>query len=153
MLVRRSRMMRGHDRAARRHAGLPKSEWRQEELLNGPLLVRRGAIAALLAACAPALVVHAEDETLSTLDGGAPAFLSRSSFYVRQTSGRVLRAGEASTLAPGRDNIHTFTAERAGARFVDITIAHGPDAGFSYLNIEGQEALGGRRLAHWAAPS
>jgi hypothetical protein len=76
-------------------------------------------------------------------DETAPPMSSRDSFTVRRTAERLLRAGEASTLAPARDNIHTFRAGPQGARFVDLFSIHGPDIGFSYLEIEPRPLIGG----------
>lgn len=65
----------------------------------------------------------------------APPFPTAGSFAVRKTAERVLRPGEATTLSPARDNIHTFRAGPNGARFVDLFSVHGTDVGFSYLDI------------------
>jgi PCO_ADO len=71
-------------------------------------------------------------------DASAPAFTSREPFAVRRTAERLLRAHEVTTLSPARDNIHTFRAGPAGARFVDLFSNHGGDVGFSYLDIDRQ---------------
>lgn len=82
----------------------------------------------------------------------APPFSSTADFIVRQTAERVLRPGEATTLSPLRDNIHTFAAGPQGARFVDLFSLHGRDIGFSYLDIEPRPISNGgdRFRAVWA---
>ena len=82
----------------------------------------------------------------------APPFASRDSFLVQKTAERLLRAREASTLSPARDNIHTFEAGPSGARFVDLFSIHGEDVGFSYLDVEPAPAspAGDRFQARWA---
>ena len=40
-----------------------------------------------------------------------------------------------NALSSLRDNIHTFQAGRNGARGIDISTYHGPDVGFSFLDI------------------
>jgi len=98
-----------------------------------------------------AQVIHYE------ADGPTPDFASRDPFVVRKTAERILRPGEASTLSPSRDNIHTFQAGSHGARFVDLFSLHGDDVGFSYLDIEPRpmSASGDSYRAHWigAQPS
>jgi PCO_ADO len=87
------------------------------------------------------------------LDGEAPAFESRAPFSVRRTIERVLRPGEAVTLIPDRDNVHTFRAGPNGARFIDVATPHGPDVGFSYMRIA-EAAFSGssdRFEAHWTS--
>jgi len=93
-----------------------------------------------------ALVTHYEP------DGSAPPFSSTSAFTVRRTAERLLRAREASTLSPSRDNIHTFRAGPSGARFVDLFSNHGGDVGFSYLDIDSKPTQVGGDLfsARWA---
>lgn len=82
----------------------------------------------------------------------APPFTSTTEqFTVRRTAERVLRPREVTTLSPSRDNIHTFTAGPAGARFVDLFSNHGGDVGFSYIDIAQQpERAGGDTFrARW----
>lgn len=81
-----------------------------------------------------ARVVHYEP------DVSAPPLESREPFVIRKTAERILRRGEATTLAPSRDNIHTFRAGPHGARFVDLFSLHGRDVGFSYLDIDPRPA-------------
>jgi hypothetical protein len=45
-----------------------------------------------------------------------------------------------------RDNIHTFQAGRNGARGIDISTYHGPDVGFSFLDIAATSKEPERRL-------
>jgi len=86
-------------------------------------------------------------------EGALPVFESRAPFQVRRTIDRVLRRGEAVTLVPDRDNIHTFRAGSAGARFLDVATPHGADVGFSYMRIAAQARAGSsdRFEAHWTS--
>jgi hypothetical protein len=68
--------------------------------------------------------------------GSAPAFTSKDIFQVRETHNELMSAGRINSLAPGRDNIHTFQAGKAGARGIDFGTLYGEDIGFSFLNIE-----------------
>lgn len=87
-------------------------------------------------------------------DGPTPEFASTERFQVRKTAERVLRRGDAVTLAPASDNIHTFTAEAKGARWIDITTPHEPDIGFSYLSLTDTRGQVGDRLeARWKPSS
>lgn len=67
--------------------------------------------------------------------GPAPEFPSRKSFLVRETHSEIIAPGRINTLSSKRDNIHTFQAGRNGARGIDISTYHGPDVGFSFLDI------------------
>jgi hypothetical protein len=67
--------------------------------------------------------------------GQAPEFSSRKSFAVRETHNELIAPGRINTLSSLRDNIHTFQAGPAGARGIDISSYHGPDVGFSFLDI------------------
>jgi hypothetical protein len=69
--------------------------------------------------------------------GKAPEFSSREVFRVRQTHDEIISAGRINTLSSTRDNIHTFQAGKTGARGIDISTLHGPDSGFSFLDISG----------------
>jgi len=93
-----------------------------------------------------ARVTHYESEV------SAPAFTSRDPFTVRRTAERLLRPRDVTTLSPSRDNIHTFRAGTAGARFVDLFSNHGGDVGFSFLDIDPQPAAVGSDAfrARWA---
>ena len=95
-----------------------------------------------------ARVVHYEH------DVAAPPFASQEPFIVRRSAERLLRRGDATTLSPSRDNIHTFRAGPAGARFVDLFSNHGGDVGFSFLDIDSQPiTVGGDAFrATWAGP-
>jgi hypothetical protein len=81
----------------------------------------------------------------------APPMTSRERFVVRKTAQRVIRPGEASTLTPSRDNVHTFRAGPQGARLVDLFSIHGDDVGFAYLNIAAQPTVSGgdTHVAQW----
>lgn len=70
------------------------------------------------------------------INGQAPEFSSRQTFLVRETHNEVIAQGRINTLSAKRDNIHTFQAGPLGARGIDISTYHGPDAGFSFLDIE-----------------
>ena len=75
----------------------------------------------------------------------APPFSSRVPFAVRKTRELVLGPRSISTLAPERDNVHTFTAGPRGARGIDIGTLHAAkDTGFSFLAI-----APGEREARW----
>jgi len=65
----------------------------------------------------------------------APEFSSRKSFTVRETHNELIGPGRINTLSSMRDNIHTFRAGPRGARGIDISTYHGPDVGFSFLDI------------------
>jgi hypothetical protein len=67
--------------------------------------------------------------------GGAPDFSSKQSFQVRETHNEIIAPGRLNTLSALRDNIHTFQAGNQGARGIDISTYHGPDVGFSFLDI------------------
>jgi hypothetical protein len=67
--------------------------------------------------------------------GQAPDFASRDAFLVRETHNELIAPGRINTLSSRRDNIHTFRAGRSGARGIDISTYHGPDVGFSFLDI------------------
>jgi len=67
--------------------------------------------------------------------GQAPEFASRQSFLVRETHNEVIARGRVNTLSATRDNIHTFQAGKSGASGFDITSLHGPEVGFSFLDI------------------
>ena len=67
--------------------------------------------------------------------GPAPEFSSRQSFRVRETHNELIAPGRINMLSSMRDNIHTFQAGRNGARGIDISTYHGPDMGFSFLDI------------------
>ena len=60
---------------------------------------------------------------------------SRKTFLVRETHNEVIAPGRINALSSLRDNIHTFQAGRNGARGIDISTYHGPDVGFSFLDI------------------
>jgi hypothetical protein len=72
--------------------------------------------------------------------GRAPEFSSRQSFRVRETHNEIITPGRINTLSAARDNIHTFQAGKTGARGMDITSYHGPDVGFSFLEVESKPA-------------
>jgi hypothetical protein len=67
--------------------------------------------------------------------GEAPEFSSRSTFIVRETHDEIIAPGRINTLSSKRDNIHTFQAGKKGARGIDISSYHGPDVGFSFMDI------------------
>ena len=67
--------------------------------------------------------------------GEAPEFASRKTFLVRETHNEVIAPGRINALSSLRDNIHTFQAGKNGARGIDISTYHGPDVGFSFLDI------------------
>ena len=81
--------------------------------------------------------------------GDAPGFSSRRTFKVRETHDEVIAPGRLNTLSAFRDNIHTFQAGKRGARGIDISTYHGPDVGFSFLDIDDRSR--GRRGIHDAA--
>jgi hypothetical protein len=87
--------------------------------------------------------------------GAAPEFSSRKSFLVRETHSEIIADGRINTLSATRDNIHTFRAGKNGARGIDISTYHGPDVGFSFLEIAGKPKGGEGRVfeASWSASS
>ena len=82
--------------------------------------------------------------------GDAPVFSSRRAFLVRETHDEIMAPGRLNTLSATRDNIHTFQAGPRGARGIDISTYHGPDVGFSFLDIDGRPKDARRRI-HEAA--
>jgi hypothetical protein len=82
--------------------------------------------------------------------GAAPAFTSEERFEVRRTHEDLIGPGRVATLSPSRDNIHTFRAGAKGARGIDISTYHGPDAGFSFLDVGAGAPKDGRvYTARW----
>jgi hypothetical protein len=80
----------------------------------------------------------------------APPFASRATFRVRLTHELLLLPRTVSTLAPGRDNVHTFTAGKRGARGIDISTLHADaDRGFSFLAIDERSGRDGSFVARW----
>jgi hypothetical protein len=67
--------------------------------------------------------------------GQAPEFSSSKTFLVRETHNEIIAPGRINTLSSTRDNIHTFQAGKDGARGIDISTYHGPDVGFSFLDV------------------
>jgi hypothetical protein len=78
--------------------------------------------------------------------GQAPEFASRQAFRVRETHNEVISQGRANTLSAVRDNIHMFQAGREGARGMDISTYHGPDIGYSFLELENKPVNAEQRL-------
>jgi hypothetical protein len=78
--------------------------------------------------------------------GQAPEFTSRQSFRVRETHNEIITPGRINTLSAARDNIHTFQAGKTGARGMDITSYHGPNIGFSFLELGSKPADAEQRL-------
>jgi hypothetical protein len=78
--------------------------------------------------------------------GQAPEFSSPKSFRVRETHNEIIAPGRINTLSVTRDNIHTFQAGKAGARGMDISTYHGPDIGFSFLEMESKPADAEQRI-------
>jgi hypothetical protein len=82
--------------------------------------------------------------------GDAPDFSSKQAFQVRETHNEIIAPGRLNTLSAFRDNIHTFQAGKQGARGIDISSYHGPDVGFSFLDI-GDRARDAERRIYEAA--
>ena len=78
--------------------------------------------------------------------GDAPDFSSKQSFQVRETHNEIIAPGRLNTLSAFRDNIHTFQAGKQGARGLDISTYHGPDVGFSFLDISDRARDAERRI-------
>ncbi|MGH9752039.1 MAG: hypothetical protein ACREA2_04590 [Blastocatellia bacterium] len=78
--------------------------------------------------------------------GDAPDFSSKQAFQVRETHNEIIAPGRLNTLSALRDNIHTFQAGKQGARGIDISTYHGPDAGFSFLDINDKARDAERRI-------
>lgn len=76
--------------------------------------------------------------------GEAPPFDSRKKFEVREMSEELVAPGRVITLSSYRDNIHTFTAGKSGARGIDISTYHGPDVGFSFLKLDSKPSDAGK---------
>jgi len=78
--------------------------------------------------------------------GDAPDFSSKQTFQVRETHNEIIAPGRLNTLSALRDNIHTFQAGKQGARGIDISTYHGPDVGFSFLDISDRARDAERRI-------
>ena len=78
--------------------------------------------------------------------GDAPVFSSKQTFQVRETHNEIIAPGRLNTLSAFRDNIHTFQAGNQGARGIDISTYHGPDVGFSFLDISDRARDAERRI-------
>lgn len=78
--------------------------------------------------------------------GQAPEFAARQAFRVRETHNEILTPGRTNTLSAVRDNIHTLQAGKQGARGMDISTYHGPDLGFSFLELDSKPADAEQRL-------
>jgi hypothetical protein len=76
----------------------------------------------------------------------APEFSSPRSFQVRETHNEIIAAGRINTLSATRDNIHSFQAGKEGARGIDISTYHGPDVGFSFLDIRNRPVDAEKRI-------
>lgn len=78
--------------------------------------------------------------------GDAPDFSSKQTFEVRETHNEIIAPGRLNTLSALRDNIHTFQAGKQGARGIDISAYHGPDVGFSFLDVGDKARDAERRI-------
>ena len=78
--------------------------------------------------------------------GDAPDFSSKQTFQVRETHNEIIAPGRLNTLSALRDNIHTFQAGKQGARGIDISTYHGPDVGFSFLDISDKARVAEQRI-------
>jgi hypothetical protein len=78
--------------------------------------------------------------------GDAPDFSSQQTFQIRETHNEIIAPGRLNTLSALRDNIHTFQAGKQGARGLDISTYHGPDVGFSFLDISDSARDAERRI-------
>ena len=65
---------------------------------------------------------------------------------MRETHDEILSPGRVNTLSAVRDNIHTLRAGRQGARGMDISTYHGPDIGYSFLELENKPVDAEQRL-------
>jgi hypothetical protein len=76
--------------------------------------------------------------------GDLPPYASRETFRLRQTRAQQLRRGDIGTLAPSRDNFHTFEAGPYGAVWIDVSTAHAKEGAgdFSYLRLTPNDAAG-----------
>ncbi|HEY2051965.1 MAG TPA: cupin domain-containing protein [Caulobacteraceae bacterium] len=80
----------------------------------------------------------------------APPMNSPDPFELEETRAVQLRPGDVAIVTPARDNIHMFEAGPQGAQWIDITTSHGPDLGFSYLDLGASELNHlGRMSAKW----
>jgi len=73
-----------------------------------------------------------------------PPYASRDPFKLRETRAQQLRAGDISTLAPSRENFHTFEAGPSGAVWIEVSTAHRKEGAgdFSYLRLTPGDAAG-----------
>jgi hypothetical protein len=76
--------------------------------------------------------------------GDLPPYASHETFKLRETRAQQLRPGDIGTLAPSRDNFHTFEAGPSGAVWIDISTAHAKEGAgdFSYLRLTPNETAG-----------
>jgi len=76
--------------------------------------------------------------------GDLPPYASKDTFRLRETRAQQLRPGDISTLAPSRENFHTFEAGPSGAVWIDISTAHGKEGAgdFSYLRLTPNDGAG-----------
>jgi hypothetical protein len=76
--------------------------------------------------------------------GDLPPYASRDTFRLRETRAQQLRPGDIGTLAPSRDNFHTFEAGPSGAVWIDISTAHAKEGAgdFSYLRLSPNDTAG-----------
>jgi len=76
--------------------------------------------------------------------GDLPPYASHDAFRLRETRAQQLRPGDIGTLAPSRDNFHTFEAGPSGAVWIDISTAHAKEGAgdFSYLRLTPNETAG-----------
>jgi hypothetical protein len=73
-------------------------------------------------------------------------------FWVRETRDEILEAGQLSTLARTRDNIHAISAGPQGARYLDVFTLFRPGANSRYLDIAQRPVDAKRRIyqAKWS---
>src|SRR5262245_38884629 len=67
--------------------------------------------------------------------GEPTAYDSKKTFRVRETRNETMVGGRINTLSPSRDNIHSFSVGKEGARGIDINTLHGKMGAFSFLNM------------------
>ena len=76
--------------------------------------------------------------------GELPPYASHETFKLRETRAQQLRPGDIGTLAPSRDNFHTFEAGPSGAVWIDVSTAHAKEGAgdFSYLRLTPNDTAG-----------
>ena len=74
--------------------------------------------------------------------GDAPAPGEEGEFELRRTRAQLLRPGQATSLTPERDNVHTFRAGPQGALGVDVNVFLPGEGDWSMIELAGEAKQG-----------